>query len=204
MMKPKYDALPASPLPAGMSGRRSLAVAGAIAVALALTGCEGVPVEQSYPVGKTSAEKRSGGGPTYDTDKRETLFGEGGFNIFGNDKKETGGGGGSGIAVNSYLWRASLDTVAFMPLSSADPFGGVIITDWYSPPEAPNERYKMSVYILGRELRADGIKVAVFRERSAGSGAWVSTPVSHDTQINLENQILTRARQLRVSSTASN
>jgi len=169
-----------------------------------LSGCGGVDVQQDYPEGKDTATKKRGGAPVYTSDKRETVFGDGGFDIFGRSDKKGGEGGGSGIAVNSYLWRASLDTVSFMPLSSADPFGGVIITDWYSPPEAPNERYKMSVYILGRELRADGIKVAVFRERSAGSGAWVSTPVSHDTQINLENLILTRARQLRVSSTASN
>jgi hypothetical protein len=187
------------------AGRRRLAVAGVVALALALSACESVDVEQAYPEHKTSAEKKRGGGPIYTGEKRETIFGEGGFNFFGgDDRKGNAGGGGSGIAVNSYLWRASLDTVAFMPLSSADPFGGVIITDWYSPPEAPSERYKMSVYILGRELRADGIKVAVFRERATGAGGWVSSPVSRDTQINLENQILTRARQLRVASTASN
>ena len=192
-----------APFPAGDGKWRSPLVAGAIAFALVLTGCEGLPVEHSYPEGKTTADKRKGGAPQYDTDRQETLFGDGGFDIFGSGKKKDAGGG-SGIAVNSYLWRASLDTIAFMPLSSADPFGGVIITDWYSPPEAPSERYKMSVYILGRELRADGIKVAVFRERATGSGAWVSTPVSHDTPISLENQILTRARQLRVASSASN
>ncbi len=102
--------------------------------------------------------------------------------------------------MNGYLWRATLDTIAFMPLSSADPFGGVIITDWYTPPETPGERFKMSVYILGRELRADGVKVAVFRQRNSGNGAWIDTAIGKGTATNLENQILTRARQLRIAS----
>ena len=75
------------------------------------------------------------------------------------------GGGGPGIGVNSYLWHASLDTVSFLPLASADPFGGVIITDWYSPPATPNERFKVNVFILNRELRADGVKATVFRQK---------------------------------------
>jgi hypothetical protein len=132
--------------------------------------------------------------------KEATVFGDGGLDLFNLGKSKGQGGGGSGIAVNSYLWRASLDTVSFMPLSSADPFGGVIITDWYSPPESPNERYKMSVYILGRQLRADGIRVSVFRQQGGAGNSWRSGTVSKDTAINLENQILTRARQLRLVS----
>ena len=118
------------------------------------------------------------------------------FNFGGSKKKSTEG---SGIAVNSYLWRASLDTISFLPLASADPFGGVIITDWYSPPEAQNERYKLSVYILGRQLRADGIRVAVHRQQLEGA-AWKTGVVSNKTSVNLENKILTRARQLRIAS----
>ena len=131
----------------------------------------------------------------------DSIFGDGGLTLFdSNSKKKIDQGGGPGIAVNSYLWRASLDTIAFMPLSSADPFGGVIITDWYSPPETPSERYKMSVYILGRQLRADGVKVAVFRQQNEGPNAWQSKSVSKDTATNLENKILSRARQLRLAS----
>jgi len=105
----------------------------------------------------------------------------------------------SGISVNSFLWRATLDTISFMPLSSADPFGGVVITDWYAPPKTPKERYKLSVFILSRQLRANGIRVAVHRQKLDGSG-WRSSNVSNDTAVKLENQILTRARQLRVTS----
>jgi len=135
--------------------------------------------------------------------KNESIFGDGGLNLFnlgGNGKKNQGG---PGIAVNSFLWRASLDTIAFMPLSSADPFGGVIITDWYSPPETPSERYKMSVYILGRQLRADGVKVAVFRQQTEGRNGWHTKSVSKDTATSLENKILSRARQLRIASEQS-
>ena len=109
-------------------------------------------------------------------------------------------GGDAGIGVNAYLWRASLDTLNFMPLSSADPFGGVIITDWYAPPETPNERFKLNIYILGRQLRADGVKAAVFRQRRDAGGNWTDAAVEARTPLDLENVILTRARQLRIDS----
>ena len=112
-------------------------------------------------------------------------------------------GGGGGIAVNSYLWRASLDTMSFMPLSSADPFGGVIITDWYSPPETPNERVKVNIYILDRQLRADGLRISVFRQTLA-SNNWQEAAVSPETVQDLENAILKRARELRITNSRSN
>ncbi len=105
-----------------------------------------------------------------------------------------------GIGVNSYLWRASLDTLAFMPLASADPYGGIIITDWYVFPEKPDERFKATVYILDTRLRADGLNVTVFRQVKDASGAWVDSSSAAQTQIDIENSILTRARQLRLSN----
>jgi hypothetical protein len=111
--------------------------------------------------------------------------------LFGGQNSET-------ITVNSYLWRASLDTMSFLPLNTADPFGGVIITDWYSPPETPTERFKVTVYILDRELRADGLRVAVFRQVREGEGAWVEAKVDDRTARDLENAILKRARQMRI------
>jgi hypothetical protein len=107
------------------------------------------------------------------------------------------------LGVNSYLWHATLDTLRFMPLASADPFGGVVITDWYSAPEAPQERLKVTVYILDRNLRADGLKIAVFRQTNSG-GAWADAQVSPDTATKLENAILTRARELRLATTRPN
>jgi len=123
-------------------------------------------------------------------------------NIFGGSGSSGGGGGGTGIGVNSYLWRATLDTVSFMPLASADPFGGVIITDWYSPPDRPNERFKVNIFILGRELRADGVRASVFRQTRDPGGQWIDAAVDQATGTDLENAILTRARQMRLSTTA--
>ena len=89
-----------------------------------------------------------------------------------------------------------------MPLLSADPFGGVIITDWFTPPESVNERFKMTVYILSRDLRSDGLRVAVFRQQNDGAGGWIDGRVSDDTAGELEKAILTRARQMRVAGLA--
>ena len=125
------------------------------------------------------------------------LFGPGGITLFGDEDDE---GGTGGIGVNAFLWRATLDTISFMPLLSADPFGGVIITDWYAPPEAPDERFKMTIYILGRTLRADGVQVSVFRQERSGDGLWEDRPTSPDTAVSLEDKILDRARQLRTVS----
>jgi hypothetical protein len=121
--------------------------------------------------------------------------------MFGGSKDQPSSGGGTnGVGVNSLLWRASLDTVHFMPLASADPFGGVIITDWYSPPNAPNERFKVNIYILGRELRADGVRASVFHQKRDTGGQWVEAAVDANTGADVENAILTRARELRLSA----
>lgn len=125
------------------------------------------------------------------------LGGEGGLFTLGVEKNRGGGsGGGGGIGVNAFLWRGALDTLSFLPLTSADPFGGVIITDWYSPADAPGERFKATAYILGRELRSDGIRVSVFRQVNQG-GRWVDAPVSSVVQADIENKVLDRARKLR-------
>lgn len=121
-------------------------------------------------------------------------------------------GGGSGprpvanpnsaaqIGVNGYLWRATLDTLSFMPLASADPYGGVVITDWYINPEKPDERFKCTVYILDARLRADGLNVAVFKQNKNAAGEWIDAPSASQTETDIENSILTRARQLRLSN----
>src|ERR1700761_3283019 len=103
------------------------------------------------------------------------------------------------LGVNSYLWHATLDTLAFMPLQSADPFGGVVITDWYVAPAAPDERIKATIYISDRELRADGLKVVVFRQ-TRSAGGWSDAQPSADTAHKLEDAILTRARELRLAT----
>jgi hypothetical protein len=117
-----------------------------------------------------------------------------------SDRKADAAAQAGAIGVNSYLWRATLDTLAFMPLQSADPYGGVVITDWYVNPEKPDERFKATVYILDSRLRADGLNVTVFKEVSNGAGGWVQSPTSAQTSVDIENAILTRARQLRLSN----
>jgi len=122
-----------------------------------------------------------------------SILGDGGI-LFGGGKK--GQSDNSGIGVNAFLWRSSLETLSFMPLSSADPFGGVIITDWYQPPASSGERFKATAYILGRQLRADGLKVAVYRQVLQG-GQWVDAPVTPAVVTEIENKILAKAREMR-------
>ena len=144
--------------------------------------------DPSYPEERDRTERGAG--------SDSTVFGDGG--LFGGDKTNAPDNGSGGVGVNSLLWRASLDTISFMPLVSADPFGGVIITDWYTPPQTPDERFKVNIYILGRALRADGVRASVFRQTNQG-GTWADAPVALNTGTDLENAILTRARQLRMS-----
>jgi hypothetical protein len=173
-----------------------------VAATLALTACGDDLSNKGtvYPTG--SQVKRTGSG--YKTDKDQDLFNGEGFNLFGGNKnQEQGSGGGSGIGVNSFLWRAALDTVSFMPLASADPFGGVILTDWYSPPETPNERFKLNIFILDRQLRVDGLRVAVFKEVEK-ENLWRASAVEKKAAINIENRILERARELKIASAKIN
>lgn len=108
----------------------------------------------------------------------------------------------STIGVNSYLWRAALETVSFAPLLQADSAGGVIVTDWYSNPQNPGERVKLTVTILDRDLRADGLRVAASRQVNQG-GTWVDAPVQAATVQKLEDIILTKARELRRQAIAN-
>lgn len=113
----------------------------------------------------------------------------------------TGGSGGSVTSVNRYLWNASLETIDFMPLFSVDPVAGVIITDWYANPQAPNERFKANVFVLDTALRADALRVSVFRQsQDPLSGRWTDAGVNPATAQEIENAILTRARELRLNS----
>ena len=161
--------------------------------ALAISGCG---AKRDYT--KDEELPGSRGRPNTTGQPTESVFGPDGFSLFGGGEDQSQTGRGQ-IGVNSYLWRASLDTISFMPLASADPFGGVIITDWYSPPESQGERFKLNIYILGRSLRADGIRAAVFRQRQDPFAGWVDAKVDERTATDLENAILTRARQIRIS-----
>ncbi|MDP3494631.1 MAG: DUF3576 domain-containing protein [Hyphomonadaceae bacterium] len=128
-----------------------------------------------------------------------SIFGSGTANTSTASSADMGPEENGALGVNAYLWRASLDTLSFLPLSSADPYGGVIITDWYANPSKADERMKATVYILDTRLRADGVSAAVFRETLA-NGVWSPASVSPETNVALENAILAKARQLRLSS----
>lgn len=182
-------------------------IAACLALCVAgLTACEGVEVKEAKPritEQKDKIREQSG-----------TIHGEDGFVLYsdregGEAREETAAVGASGDtppaqgqqgSANPFLWQASLESLDFLPLSQADRSGGVIISDWYAPPETPDERFKVTVYILDPTLRADALKVAVFRQ-TQGDGGWVDAAVDETTAAGLEDNILRRARELRLVNT---
>jgi len=120
--------------------------------------------------------------------------------LFRGGTPQAGASSEAGIGVNSFLWRASLEVLSFMPLSEVDPFGGVIITDWYANPEFPTERFKVTAYILDTRLRADALSVQLFKQTIGENEAWADATIDAATRIQVENAILTRARQLRIQT----
>ncbi len=177
--------------------RKTFLAAIALSFPVLLAGCGSGRLVGNDEYGTDSARERilreSGRNPR-----------DAGFIVFGVDRNQPGeqGGGPGGVSVNAYLWRATLETLSFMPLQSADPAGGVIITDWYSPPTADGERFKAQAYVLGRQLRSDGVRVQVFRQAYRG-GQWVDQPASSATNSEMEDRVLARARELRSQTTAS-
>lgn len=166
-----------------------LLLAGCAAVFL-LAGCDAADEEQNYPITDRDRLRARLG----------KMTGENGLTVIGGDSgDETGSGsGGNPLGVNSFLWRGTLDTLAFMPLTSADPWGGTILTDWYEDPQSPGERFKVNALILDRNLRTDSLKISVFRQRKNATGAWEDAEVDATMGRKLEDTVLTRARQLRV------
>lgn len=170
----------------------------ALAALLALPGCSSDAIKPN-PTPPDYQGLGSGSAGDISTTR---MGGEDSGTIFGIGKSNrpneagAGGGGGTGIGVNAFLWRGALDTISFMPLASADPFGGVIITDWYTPPGTTGERFKATIYILSRDLRSDGVRVNIFRQ-VLDNGQWVDAPVSDATVGDIENKVLARARQMR-------
>ena len=144
-------------------------------------------------------ERRESLGDPEDLD--EKFIGNVFKDITGTGDNKGSKSGGGGIGVNSLLWRATLDTLSFMPLVSADPFGGVIITDWYADSEIAKEKFKIVAYIIGTELRVDGIKVSVFKKTKDKNGDWVDIKSSAILQNKIEDAILTKARKYKIQNT---
>lgn len=159
-----------------------------ILAALTVTACGDVETENFLPQSQIETRQHRNG----------SLAGEdGGVTLFGMKRAGDEAATGSPIGINSYLWRATLDTLSFMPLISADPFGGVVITDWYEDPKTPGERFKVNAIILDKTLRADGVKVSVFKQKLEKT-VWRDQQVDSKLERTLEDTILTRARQLKV------
>ena len=158
---------------------------------LTVTACGGIEGEKKFPTGMD----RDGVNGNDIYSEKESIFGEDGLNLLGGDDDNQST---DVITVNSYLWRASLDTVSFMPLASVDPFGGVILTDWYSDGDKPNERYKLNVFVIGSQLRSDAIRVSAFQQKQR-KGAWKDVKMDASVATEIEDAILTRARQIRIS-----
>jgi hypothetical protein len=173
---------------------KSFVLPATLAAALLLAGCGGSARPRGVADDEYQDYRTKGG-------EQGKLFGDQGL-VFGIGKgPKADDAGGGALGVNAYLWRGALDTLAFMPLASADPFGGTIITDWYEPPAGGGERFKATAYILGRQLRADGIRVAIFRQ-VLQNGRWVDAAVSPITTGEIENKVLARARELRSQTAA--
>ena len=158
---------------------------------LMLAACGG-----DAPNGQLDREDTGGGRLSEDTGGRLS-------DLIDLNSGSSDGVGGGLTPVNKYLWRASLDTLAFLPLNSTDPFTGVVATDWAASPDAPNERFKVTAYVKSPRLSASALQVAVFREIRAQDGVWASAPVSGVTARQLEDAILVRARQLKIQERES-
>jgi hypothetical protein len=173
-----------------MSLRRSAPLFAAL---LALSACEslGLSTQSTYDNRQKDELYRHG----------SILSEQGGVALFGGSEPRANTEG-AGLGVNGFLWRATLDTIAFMPIATADPFGGVITTDWFSPAGNGDDRIKLNVFILDRELRADGVKVSVFRQTRDAGGQWADAAPAPTTASQLEETILTRARQMRLAQKA--
>lgn len=167
-----------------------------LAVGLGIAGCG--PAPKQGPLNE-DLDPQGGGVTVAGTDSAGRISDLPGLSLSGS-----GGGGGGLTNVNRHLWRASLDTLAFLPLTSTDPFTGVIATDWAASPDAPEERFKVTTYVKGTKLAANTLQVAVFREIRDPQGSWATAAVSGVTARQLEDAILLRARQLKIDERAGN
>lgn len=164
-----------------------------LAVIITLLTLDAIAADSSsYPV--PASRKRQ-------EDFGSILGGKGGITLYDNANPNAGALGGSKSAaalnVNQYLWKASLNTLGFMPLASADSAGGVIVTDWYEDPSFPGERYKVNIVITSQELRVESLKITTFKQ-VLKAGNWREVPVNPKVSMDLEEKILTQARELNV------
>lgn len=161
-------------------------------VGVTLAGCSGISTKPA-PINPTDEIKGPG------------LFSGQSGNILEGFKRKPGeeGGASATLGVNSYLWRASLETLSFLPIKTADNVGGVIATDWYADPAKPSERVRANVLILGKKLQASALQVTLFKQIEGKGGVWNDTSADPASARALEDTILTKARALRVREQAT-
>lgn len=200
--------------------RRGARALWATVCVVALAGCagqsgqdggseRGAVGKSEYPVDSDIARQTGDPYTDLDEDKGSLFDASTSFGLPGwlggddDDEAETAAvaPGGTGIQVNGHLWGAALDTVSFMPLETADPEGGIIKTEWYSEPDRPDERHRVHVFIISGQLRADGVRVSVFRQIRNEQGEWVTADPPADTASALKDVIVRRARELGTAST---
>ncbi|MEL6980392.1 MAG: DUF3576 domain-containing protein [Pseudomonadota bacterium] len=167
----------------------------AAALIFGVVGCESLGIETREASSTRNFEPGDSQSPL--DGERGSIFGDDGIGL------DILGGGdetaGAQLPVNKYLWRGAIETLSFLPLTSTDPYGGVIISDWSAAPENESERFKVTTYITSAALKPQSLNVVVNRQTRSDAGQWVTAPVSGDTARSLEDAILTRARQLRSS-----
>ena len=161
---------------------------GAIIKRSGTTFTGGTPEKDRLALADAENRLRSGGG----------LLGKKGLSLGDINKSEKTTTAAIGFPINPYLWKGSLETIDFMPLASADPFAGIIITDWYTSQSAPNERCKINIFIKGHEMKTDNLKVNSFCQ-SLSNGQWVDIKNNIDNDAKLENAILNKAKKIRLS-----
>ena len=128
------------------------------------------------------------------------LFGKkASLNLFGDETDSQQTSVGVGLPINPFLWKASIETISFMPLASTDPFAGTIITDWYTAENNINERCKLNIFINGADMKTDNLKVLSFCQ-SLKNNQWVNSPPNSEDNVRLENAILNKAKKLKLTS----
>jgi hypothetical protein len=179
--------------------RLSTALAASLSLTLAACAPSAGPAARQ-PEATAGGRQNAAKSPPEDIDTEATLWTVLGFAKKGSQKEP---GPATGNKVSPVLYQAALDTLKFTKLASEDPLGGSLVTDWYSPADKPDERFRIDVFILSRHLTSDSVAVTVERQVRGPTGEWVDSPVDRKVQEDLETRILFRARQLKRAWTAA-
>tara|TARA_B100000575_G_scaffold291529_1_gene297686 strand:- start:807 stop:1391 length:585 start_codon:yes stop_codon:yes gene_type:complete len=127
-----------------------------------------------------------------------------GFRLDNAVKNRVGRGGNFEFASSNELWRASLDIIEFMPLTSANYSGGIIITDWYSNNTNPNETIKITIRFLSNEIRSDAIDINVFYKKCDAEYKCVVQKSNKNIEAELRREILKKAAIYQKQTKAKN